>query len=310
MSEQKINNDEVIEPLEDEEEIDCDDPNAKLTKWQKIVLKRLKEDLRTGVAWHPVVRDTDKATPKKPTAEDRFNEVLMEVSSWFVQTNGTFIKTSDNSMRYGFMELERLVPQMIAERYDNNKSVMGKVGKLTKIAMTGTSPDPRRSFGIYSGKAYPVPGNRSKRLWRDTLWDLNTWQEPDYRSLDAGKCALDEPCAFSEMLEFAIEEPTTRTILLDWISWCLQNEEQKPTWSILLYSEEKGTGKSTIGEVLEALFGAANSINVNGIQRITQRFAADVLIKKLIIAEEVHISSYSNEGNALMVDARASTRGA
>ena len=38
---------------------------------------------------------------------------------------------------------------------------------------------------------------------------------------------------------------------------------------------------------------------INGIKKLTHRFSADILEKKFILAEEVHISSHSKEGNAL-----------
>ena len=101
------------------------------------------------------------------------------------------------------------------------------------------------------------------------------------------------------MLEFAIPEQRQRDMLLDWIAWNLQNEGSKPSWAIMLYSETKGTGKSTIAKVLSALFGEENTALSNGIKPLVQRFAADHLDRKLILAEEVHISSHSAEGNAL-----------
>lgn len=86
---------------------------------------------------------------------------------------------------------------------------------------------------------------------------------------------------------------------MDWTAWSLQNEASKPTWAILLFSEEKGTGKSTIGVVLEALFGAANTAKIDGVDKLVATHNDRVLDKKLIVAEEVHISSRSKTGNAL-----------
>ena len=88
-------------------------------------------------------------------------------------------------------------------------------------------------------------------------------------------------------------------MLLDWIGWILQNEVSKPTWAMMLYSENKDIGKSTIAKVLSALFGEENTTLSNGIKPLVQRFAADRLDRKLFVAEEVHISSHSTEGNAL-----------
>lgn len=276
-----------------------DDPDAALTTWQNSILKQREEDLKSGVAWHPAVRDADSQVAKKPNAAALRAKLQKDVASWFVQTNGKFIKVDNGAMQYGFLEMERLLPQMMAERYDNHPKIMAQATGIAFAVLQGNSPDPRMSFGIYSGKSYPLPGNSAKRLYRDGLWDINLWHEPSYRGLAPSKDFPEQVCRFHEMLTFAIPDEAQRDHLLDWISWCLQNEAQKPTWSILLYSEEKGTGKSTIGEVLEALFGSDNTSAVNGIRSLTQRFAADVLSKKLIVAEEVHISSYSDEGNAL-----------
>jgi hypothetical protein len=165
--------------------------------------------------------------------------------------------------------------------------------------MFGTGPDPRLTFGVYSGKAYPKPGNKSKRLFRNGMWDINTWRSPAYRTLPPSVANKENTAAFDAMLEFAIPEQAQRDMLLDWIAWNLQNEGNKPTWAIMLYSETKGTGKSTIAKVLTALFGEANTALCNGIKPLTQRFAADSLDRKLVVAEEVHISSHSTEGNAL-----------
>jgi hypothetical protein len=276
-----------------------DDPDVALTKWQESILEQREADLQSGVAWHPAVLAADEIVAKGPKAATLRAKVQRDVASWFVQTNGKFIKLGGGPMQYSVLEMAKLLPQMISAHYENHPKIMKDANKISYAALQGTSSDPRLTFGIYSGKSYPQPGNSAKRLYRDGLWDINLWQEPSYRHLTPSQNFPDQPCAFQDMLTFAIPDETQRNHLLDWISWCLQNEAQKPTWSILLYSEEKGTGKSTIGEVLEALFGADNTSAVNGISTLTQRFAADVLSKKLIVAEEVHISSFSDEGNAL-----------
>lgn len=290
---------EAFSPASSAPKVEVDDVNIPLTKWQESILEQQDEELKSGVAFHPVVRDDDAVVARKPTAPALRAKVQRDVASWFVQSNGKFIKLGGGAMQYGYTEIDKLVPQMMAERYDNDPRIMKQAGSITYALLQNTSPDPRLTFGIYSGKSYPLPGNSAKRLYRDGVWDINLWQQPSYRRLSATPGFPTKPCYFQDMLTFAIPDATQRNHLLDWISWCLQNEAQKPTWSILLYSEEKGTGKSTIGEVLEALFGPDNTSAVNGIKTLTQRFAADVLSKKLIVAEEVHISSYSDEGNAL-----------
>jgi hypothetical protein len=265
------------------------------TKWQQLCLERLDKELQSGIAWHPAAAACE---PVATTGNLR-DEITKEVCSWFLQLNNTLVDVRNKDTRLSFADVEKLIPQMVAEKYGNSPAIQKSVRKIAESAFFGCSPNPTLSFGVYSGKAYPKPGNASPSLYRKQRWDINTWHEPEYRRLASSENTRSGSCPFSELLAFAISDQRQRNHLLDWISWCLQNEAQKPTWSVLLYSEEKGTGKSTIGEVLEALFGSENTAPVNGIEKLTQRFAADVLGKKLIVAEEVHISSNSIDGNAL-----------
>jgi hypothetical protein len=281
----------------DYDEIDGEnapDPN----KWQAYELALTEIEIASGVCWHPATRQ-NLPTPRKPNAEQRLLAIRREVASWFVQLDGKFISVANKDSRLGVGEIEKLLPQMLAERFPENDLVERNSGKLVYAAIYGTAPDPRSSFGVYSGKAYPAPGNPSPRLYRNGMWDLNTWKRPAYRELQASSTVPQKQCSFVSMLEFAIPEAAQRTMLLDWIAWNLQNEGSKPNWAIMLYSEAKGTGKSTIAKVLTALFGLENTASTNGIKPLTQRFSADTLDRKLVVAEEVHISSHSVEGNAL-----------
>ena len=79
----------------------------------------------------------------------------------------------------------------------------------------------------------------------------------------------------------------------------MKHENLKPRWAIFLYSETKGTGKSTLLELGQALFGEANTANENGIEGLTQRFSIDSLSKKFIKVEEVKLSSHSDAGNKM-----------
>ena len=266
--------------------------------WQSAELSLQELDCASGVCWHPAT-ENKTPSPRKPTTEQRLNAIRQEVASWFVQLDGKFISTMNKDSRLGVGEIEKILPQMLAERFPDNELVERNASKLVFAAIYGTSADPRASFGVYSGKAYPAPGNPSSRLYRNRMWDLNTWKRPAYRELQPSSDVAQKPCSFEVMLEFAIPEPAQRMMLLDWIAWNLQNEGSKPNWAIMLYSETKGTGKSTVAKVLTALFGLENTASTNGIKPLTQRFSADTLDRKLVVAEEVHISSHSSEGNAL-----------
>lgn len=276
------------------DEADLPAPN----RWQTYELDVEELDCASGVCWHPATANNLTA-PIKPSAERRLNVIRREVASWFVQLDGKFIPTNNKDGRLGIGEIEKILPQMLAERFPDNALIERNAGKLSFAAIFGTTADPRSAFGVYSGKAYPAPGNPSSRLYRNSMWDLNTWRRPAYRGLRPSLETPSKSYAFEAMLEFAIPDTAQRMMLMDWIAWNLQNEGSKPNWAIMLYSEAKGTGKSTVAKVLTALFGLENTASTNGIKPLTQRFSADTLDRKLVVAEEVHISSHSAEGNAL-----------
>ena len=145
-----------------------------------------------------------------------------------------------------------------------------------------------------------LPGNSANRLWRSGYCDLNTWRQPAYRHVEAAPRDAEKPLgSLQDLLDFAINTPLEREILLNWLGWCLKYEHLKPRWAIFLFSETKGTGKSSILELAQALFGLENTANENGIDGLTQQFAGDSLSKKFIKIEEVKLSSHSDAGNKM-----------
>ncbi|MCA0849208.1 primase-helicase family protein [Salipiger thiooxidans] len=296
-----IDDEDRVEPFSGSSEetgLGDEDDLPQLSAWQQIALDRQIIDMQSGVAWHEAT-SSPQTTKKKPTAQNRRDEIRMEVASWFLTLDNKFIKVKNPETRLGAGDITRVVKQMMFARYAGTpfaKEVEEKkAGEIAYACIFGEPTDPRMAFGVWSGKAYPAPGNPSRRLYRDALWDINSWSRPEYRQ------NRQEPDlgAFKPFLDFAIPDQKQQALLLDWIAWSLQHEAAKPKWAILLFSEEKGTGKSTIGVVLEALFGAANTAKLDGVDKLVAKHADRVLDKKLIIAEEVHISSHSTTGNML-----------
>ncbi|WP_323768498.1 primase-helicase family protein [Antarctobacter sp.] len=299
MTDEAISDDDnLVDVLGDTEacELSDEDDLPSLTRWQEIVLERHQKDMLSGVAWHPATRKPP--TAKKPTAENRRDEIRMELASWFVSSDNKFIKVDDPESRLGLMDLPKVAVPMLHDFYHDTPfapQIEKNSYDLVQACIEAAPADPRMSFGPWSGKTYPAPGNPSNRLYRNNLWDINSWSKPDYRQHQEAS----DFGAFQPFLNFAIADEKQQTMLLDWIAWSLQHEAEKPNWAILLFSEEKGTGKSTIGVVLEALFGAANTAKLDGVDKLVAKHADRVLDKKLIIAEEVHISSHSPTGNKL-----------
>jgi hypothetical protein len=96
---------------------------------------------------------------------------------------------------------------------------------------------------------------------------------------------------------FARENERNR--VLDWLAWCLQNEGKKPNWAVMLYSQSKGTGKSTLCNIASRLFGEANTSRQNNLEKVAGKFNAPMLNSKLIISEEVELRQGSEAGNKI-----------
>ena len=187
----------------------------------------------------------------------------------FLTAEQKYIKVNAPETRLGINDVSKVAKPMMVAHYAGTEFapiVQKNAGGSISACVEGEPTDPRLAFGVWSGKIYAAPGNPTPRLYRNYLWDLNSWSQPAYRkhveSSDYG--------ALQPFLYFAIADKGQQAILLDWIAWSLQHEASKPTWAILLFSEEKGTGKTTIGVVLEELFGAANTAKIDGVDKLVR----------------------------------------
>lgn len=249
------------------------------------------------VPHHPDDDEDTKATLRLK------REVQLYAASCFVQYKRKYIDV-ETHVELSDLEIFRALSQKIAAKfqkwYESKKLTASMIDEISFAVVNGTTIDPRMSFALYSGKKYMLPGNPAKRLWRNGYCDLNIWVAPEYRNVDPEPRDADQPLgSLQKLLDFAIKTPLERQILIDWLGWSLKYEYLKPKWSIFLFSETKGTGKSTLLELGQALFGAENTAAENGIEGLTQRFAADSLSKKFVKVEEVKLSSHSDAGNKM-----------
>ena len=139
--------------------------------------------------------------------------------------DGKYVDTANKNTKFSVQEILKLIPIRLAEIFPNDALIEENINKFAEAAMFGTSSDPRLAFGVYSGKAYPEPGNPSKRLFRNGMWDINTWEMPAYRYFAPSNEIHSHRCAFTQMLEFALEgEGALCSPRLD--LWNLQNEHK------------------------------------------------------------------------------------
>ena len=260
----------------------------------KRALARLQKREEMGLGHLPLY-DGDEVFRDVTKPELDITEIIEDVAGWFVRKDMKFYDVSNIGTSLNVSDVDKVVLSRIREKYPYLELDDDLITKLF-ATLFSNKLDPMMVFKVWDGRALPVPTNSQRLIYKDGFVSINTWVRPEYRSKGQTKAGLG---AFERLLDFAIKEPAEREMLLNWLAWCLQNENDKPSWAVFLYSDEKGTGKSTIANVARALFGTANTASINGVKKLVGRFNKNILEKKLVIAEEVQIRPNSDHGNAL-----------
>ncbi len=153
-----------------------------------------------------------------------------------------------------------------------------------------------QSIQVWDGTFVCRPDDHRRIIPNDGFVTLNTWRRPRYRDL----LPMDTDTSwFDQFLEASFPHEPDRRVFTDWLSWNLQYEAKKPGWAIFLCSRSKGTGKSTLCQLVTRLFGEQNSFTQNSVEKITSRFNLPMLQSKLVVSEELKLKSDSSQGNTL-----------
>ena len=121
--------DESICMIEDDHNDIANETQPDPNKWQSFELTLQELDCASGVCWHPAAANKI-ASPRKPTVEQRLQAIRQDVASWFVQLDGKFIPATNKDSRLGTGEIEKILPQMLAERFPDNDLVERNAGVL------------------------------------------------------------------------------------------------------------------------------------------------------------------------------------
>ena len=194
------------------------------------------------------------------------SEVAGLISSWFVRKDQKYFDAANPEQAFSKTDIERVSLFRLSQCFDQEKLTDGILREAYRRAIEERHSDPSQYIPVWSGGLVCRPGDGSRMIWRDGFVDLNTWHCPSYRSLvPQVKPSLG---VAAEFLSWLIPNDKERTVFLDWLSWCLQNEDDKPTWAPFLYSKTKGSGKSTLCELVSALFGAKNTVVQNNVDKL------------------------------------------
>ncbi|MHC1999583.1 bifunctional DNA primase/polymerase [Methylobacterium sp. CM6241] len=155
--------------------------------------------------------------------------------------------------------------------------VRDKVGKNTIDTLLGWAATPRAAQFDY------LPGDTRLMVEKenDLPW-CNTW-------LAGGAVAHDDAEAAKRVMlhfEMLFPDDLTRKHVLDYFAHLVQKPGIKIK-SALIITGDEGYGKSTIGTILEALFGARNVQKVGG-KELSGRFKDRMVNRQVVVVEEAN----------------------
>lgn len=130
--------------------------------------------------------------------------------------------------------------------------------------------------------------NETLNRWRPTTLEPTPFKRPE------------DVAPFIEFVDYLTPGLTEdeRARLLDWMAWPLQNRGgEKVKWAVLIWSQSTGTGKNTLGRILEKCYGEANTYNLDGASLVST--FNDWVLHEFVIINEVDQPSY-NERAAVM----------
>lgn len=244
--------------------------------------------------------NTSTAAPSFKSDESRrankakIEAMAAQISTLFVRKDNKFFAVDNLNVRLSKDDVERACINLFASMEGDDLNLEVLKGALN-LAIVQKAVNPRFTIPVWNGQVVCAAGNNERLVRKKGMVAVNVWIKPSYRDRNV-------PADFgvaTEFLEWIFPVPAERTKILDWVAWNLQNESDKPSWAPLLYSEEKGTGKSTFCELIAALMGKENSVTQNNVKKLAARFNMTALQSKLVISEELQLRSDGAEANAL-----------
>jgi len=128
---------------------------------------------------------------------------------------------------------------------------------------------------------------------KETLF--NTYQPPTIMPKPLPKLPSDDPLScdpspFIEYMTYLIPDADERHHLMRWCATLIARPEQRMEWAVLMYSEETGIGKTTLGaKILAPLVGKKHNVSFPNERTITNpEFNGWYAEKRLAICNELY----------------------
>ena len=246
--------------------------------------------------------DNNKPTPKANNSasveidENSLELLSKNMSEWFVRYRGQFYLVERLGSPLTQHEVRKIAFLRFKKRFPEVEISSHLIREVFQRTLSEVHDNAKHSVPIWDGITVCRPDTGSRLIRGEDMVSINSWQTPRYRAVKAAPANGE---MFDRLLARIFPNILDRRVFKDWVAWCLQNEGDKPSWSIVLYSRKKGTGKSTLCQVISRLFGEDNTITQNSVDKLTGRFNKPILEKKLVICEEIQLKSESVQGNTL-----------
>lgn len=235
--------------------------------------------------------------PAITTDESLTEQLIRLLATSYVRRESRFFHVDRPTEALARDDLQRAFITQAAARNSGKEIPKDVMKKVFDTAIVQMNSNPNRSIPVWTGNSIAYPGNPDRRIQLESgQVVLNSWRAPTYRRLGPqAPWAATFNLLFTRMFP---REPE-RNRVLDWLAWSLQNEDKKPNWAVMLYSQAKGTGKSTFCNIAARLFGEENTSRQNNLEKVAGKFNSPMLTSKLIISEEVELRPGSEAGNKI-----------
>lgn len=183
-------------------------------------------------------------------------EVIEYLCRNIVRRERNFFELNELGKEISRSELANVVYMKVKAHFPNYEIGREKLKTLLDTLTNNPTAEPGMTIPVWNGRTVSKPGNETSLLFDNGLFTVNEWRKPAFRNLSHAEPDIG---LFDEFLSFIFKSEEEKDVFLDWLSWCLQNEDDKPSWAIFLYSQHHGTGKSTLASIVKKLFGEQNA---------------------------------------------------
>lgn len=227
---------------------------------------------------------------------DHLTRLCRAMASWFVRRDNSFYDVEDPGHKRSRIDIEHTAVIRFQGEFPDIQLNASLVTAVFKRAIHTRHTAIEETILPWNGRTVCRPGDPRRIVVERGVATLNAWSEPAYRRLGVTGQSFG---VAGEFLDWFFSRPAEKEMFLNWLAWSLQNEADKPNWAPFFYSSRMGTGKSALGRLLIRLFGEANAITQNNVDKLTGRFNMTVLRSKLVVCEEVNLKIGGGDANTL-----------